>query len=103
MREGSILVNTARGALVDEAALVEALEHGRIGGAGLDVYASESMPADTQLLHLPNVVLTPHIGGSTREAASRTAVQVAEQVVDVLAGRVPAHLVNPAAWEGRRR
>jgi D-3-phosphoglycerate dehydrogenase / 2-oxoglutarate reductase len=103
MREGAILVNTARGALVDEAALVEALTHGPIGGAGLDVYASESMPPDTPLLHLPNVVLTPHIGGSTREAASRTAVQVAEQVVDVLAGRYPAHLVNPRAWEGRRR
>lgn len=103
MREGAILVNTARGALVDEGALVDALEHGRIGGAGLDVYAREPMPPDARLLHLPNVVLTPHIGGSTREAASRTAIQVAEQVVDVLAGRYPAHLVNPAAWALRRR
>jgi D-3-phosphoglycerate dehydrogenase / 2-oxoglutarate reductase len=102
MKPGAILVNTARGAVVEEAALVEALRTGRLGGAGLDVYASESMAADAPLLSLENVVLTPHVGGSSLEAAQRTAVQVADQVVDVLAGRRPAHLVNGDVWERRR-
>ena len=98
----AILVNTARGAVVDEDALVAALRDGRIAGAGLDVYASESMPPDHPLLALPSAVLTPHVGGSALEAGRRTAVQVAEQVVDVLRGRRPEHLVDPDVWPRRR-
>jgi D-3-phosphoglycerate dehydrogenase / 2-oxoglutarate reductase len=103
MKPTAILVNTARGSVVDERALVDALRSGRIAGAGLDVYASESMPSDHPLLALETAVLTPHIGGASREAAQRTAVQVAQQVVDVLQGRRPEHLVNPEVWERRRR
>ena len=101
-RPDAILVNTARGAVVDEDALVAALREGRLAGAGLDVYASEAMPPDHPLLNLPNTVLTPHVGASSDAAGRRTAVQVAEQVVEVLRGRRPEHLVNPEVWARRR-
>ena len=103
MKPTAILVNTARGAVVDERALAGALRLGRLAGAGLDVLASEPIASDHPLLSAPNVVLTPHIGGASREAARRTAVAVAEQVVDVLQDRRPAHLVNPEVWPARRR
>ncbi len=98
----AILVNTARGAVVDEDALVAALRERRLAGAGLDVYASEAMPPDHPLLALPNAVLTPHVGASSDAAGRRTAVQVAEQVVAVVRGRRPEHLVNPEVWARRR-
>ena len=103
MRPDALLINTARGPLVDEAALLRALSQRRIAGAGLDVYAPEDTAAGADLLELDNVILTPHIGGSTEEALERTALRVAEQVLDVLAGRRPEHLVNPGAWTRRRR
>lgn len=103
MRRTAILVNTARGAVVDERALADALRSGRLAGAGLDVLETEPIAPDHPLLALPNVVLTPHIGGSSREAARRTAVAVARQVVDVLQDRRPTHLVNPEVWSSRRR
>ena len=88
MRPGSYLVNTARGALVDEAALVDALRHGPLAGAGLDVYERE--PEITPgLLDLPNVVLLPHIGSATRETRTRMAVLAARNVHAVLSGNPP--------------
>jgi D-3-phosphoglycerate dehydrogenase len=66
MKPTTILVNTARGSLIDEAALVEALKNGAIAGAGLDVFESEQMPHTHPLLSAPNTVLTPHIAGSTK-------------------------------------
>lgn len=98
----AVLVNTSRGDVIDEAALVTALTHRRIAAAGLDVYRSESMAPDHPLLQLDNVVLTPHIGGSTEEALERTAVAVAGQVLEVLEGRRPASLVDPQVWQRRR-
>jgi D-3-phosphoglycerate dehydrogenase / 2-oxoglutarate reductase len=103
MRPSAILINTARGAVIDEAALVAALRAGRLAGAGLDVFAAENLGPDDPLAGLDNVVLTPHIGGSSDEAARRTALSVASQVVDVLLGRRPDHLVGPDTWARRRR
>jgi glyoxylate reductase len=88
MKQGSYLINTARGPLVDEAALVDTLRDGPLAGAGLDVYEHE--PAITPgLLELPNVVLLPHIGSATHGTRTRMAVLAAENVSAVLAGRPP--------------
>jgi D-3-phosphoglycerate dehydrogenase len=89
MKKTAILVNTSRGGIVDEAALYEALKAGRIFGAGLDVFEVEPPPKDHPLLGLPNLVATPHAAGGTRETQERSALHVAQQVVDVLQGRMP--------------
>lgn len=102
MKPGALLINTARGGLVDERALADSLAAGRLGGAGIDVFSTEPPPADHPLIGAPNVVLAPHAGGSTDEALARTAVAVAQQVVDALQGRRPRHVVNPEVWERRR-
>ena len=86
MKKTAILINAARGAVVDTDALVKALKEGWIAGAGLDVYEEEPLPKDHPLTELDNVVLTPHIGASTEEAQMRAGVQVAEQIVEILKG-----------------
>jgi D-3-phosphoglycerate dehydrogenase len=97
MKPGALLVNTARGALVDQAALVEALAAGRLGAAGLDVFAREPVPGGDPLLALPNVVLSPHVAGATEEAMARTAEAVATAILRFAAGRrVPHRLPLPA-------
>ena len=88
MRPGSYLVNTARGALVDEAALVQALRNGPLAGAGLDVYEHEPRLAPG-LLELPNVTLLPHVGSATRETRTRMAMLAARNAHAVLSGRPP--------------
>lgn len=93
MKPTAMLVNVARGGLVDEAALADALSNGRLGGAALDVFEHEP-PRDSPLLEAPNTVLTPHLGASTEEAQAKVAVEVVQQVLDVLAGRVARHVVN---------
>lgn len=99
MKRGAILVNTARGALVQTGPLIEAIEAGRLRGAAMDVFETEPPPADHPLLSAAGVVLSPHIAGATEEALVRTAVQTAEQVVDVLEGREPPHLVDRSVWQ----
>ncbi|WP_297464852.1 D-2-hydroxyacid dehydrogenase [Thermococcus sp.] len=86
MKPRAILINAARGAVVDTNALVKALGEGWIYGAGLDVFEEEPLPKDHPLTKLDNVVLTPHIGASTEEAQMRAGVQVAEQIVKILRG-----------------
>ena len=93
MKPGAILINCARGGLVDEGALLQALENGRLGGAALDVFVTEP-PADSPLFRLPNVVVTPHLGASTEEAQTNVALEVTEQMVDVFEGRAPRYAVN---------
>lgn len=89
LREDAILINTARGALIDEAALAEALRAGRIAAAGLDVFSSEPLPGDSPLLDCPRLVLTPHMGGSGAEALERTAIEVARKVIEGLGLALP--------------
>lgn len=89
MKPSALLINTGRAPLVDEAALIDALQSGAIAGAGLDVYAFDSMAADYPLLHLPNVLLTPHTGASTEQSLIRMANAVTQGVIDVLAGGEP--------------
>ena len=95
----AIAVNTSRGGLIDEAALVEALVHKRLAGAGLDVFEQEPLSPDSTLANLENVVLTPHMAGSTLEALKETALQCAQGIADVMAGRRPVNLKNPDAWK----
>lgn len=102
MKPGAILINTSRGGLVDEDALVRALRERRIFGAGLDVFETEPLPKSAAIASLANVVLTPHAAGSTQEALLATASQCAEQVVAVLRGQKPSHLARPEAWHARR-
>jgi phosphoglycerate dehydrogenase-like enzyme len=100
LRPGAILVNTARGAIVDEQALVEALRSGRLAGAGLDVFATEPLPAGHPLRTAPNVVLTPHIGWKVEEVFTEWAEVAAEQLAAWLDGRLPAaEVLDPSAAE----
>jgi D-3-phosphoglycerate dehydrogenase len=84
IKPGAILVNTGRGALIDEPALAHALTSGRLGAAGLDVFTVEPLPADSVLLGAPNLVFAPHVGGATADALDRTAKDVARKVLAVL-------------------
>jgi D-3-phosphoglycerate dehydrogenase len=100
MRPGAVLVNTARGAIVDEPALVDALAAGRLAGAGLDVFATEPLPPDHPLRTAPNVVLTPHIGWKVEELFAEWAEIAADQLAAWLDGRLPAaEVLDPAAAE----
>jgi D-3-phosphoglycerate dehydrogenase len=93
MKPGAIVLNVARGGIVDEAALAAALREGRLGGAGIDVFDAEP-PKGSPLLDAPSAVLTPHLGASTAEAQVAVSTEVAEQVLDVLDGRPARHAVN---------
>jgi D-3-phosphoglycerate dehydrogenase len=99
MKPSAFLINTARGALVDEGALVEALRSGRIGGAGLDVFEEEPLPKDSPLRSLENVVLTPHTGGLSVESVRKVRVEVGKAAAAVLSGRWPRYVANPAVRE----
>ncbi len=87
MKPSAFLVNTARAAIVDEQALVEALTRGKIAGAGLDVFGQEPLPADAAILRAPNTVLTPHLGYVTRETYDVYFPQALEDIEAWLAGK----------------
>lgn len=84
MKKGSVLINTARGGVVDEAALIKALKKGHLRGAALDVYENEPLPAGSQLEGAPNLILTPHIGGVTEESNERVGHLIAERIMQAL-------------------
>jgi len=98
MRRGAILVNTARGGIVEEQALVDALRAGQVGAAGLDVFDREPPTEGNPLVNLDQVILSPHIAGLTRECAGRMAVASVRNVIDFFSGKIdPALVVNRSA------
>jgi len=99
-RRGLRIINVARGGIVDEAALIEALESGQVAGAALDVFEHEP-PSGSPLLRLDSVVLTPHLGGSTREAQEKVAARIAEQIAAYLRDGTVANAVNVEGVEPR--
>jgi phosphoglycerate dehydrogenase-like enzyme len=98
LKPGAILVNTSRGPIVDEAALVEALQSGHLGGAGLDVYDPEPPAPDNPLFQMDQVALTPHLASFTDEGRQRMGLTAAEDVLRILRGEKPLHLANPEVW-----
>lgn len=94
IKEGAVLINCARGKLIDEAALAEALTSGKLKAAALDVYSSEPPPESNPLIGLPNVLHTPHLGASSVEAQRDVATQIVEQVVDALRGADFRNTIN---------
>ena len=95
MKDGAVYVNTARAALHDTDALVAALQSGRLGGAGLDHFEGEHLPVEHPLVGMPNVVLTPHIGGATYDTEANHSKLIADGLAELLAGGKPDNLVNP--------
>jgi D-3-phosphoglycerate dehydrogenase len=98
MKPTAYFVNTARGGIHDEPALADALRAHRIAGAGLDVFLKEPPDLDHPLLHLDNVIVTPHNAGMTTESILEMVTATAHQWIDVFRGKVPPRLVNPEVW-----
>jgi len=94
MKDGVRIINVARGGIIDEQALADALAAGKVAGAAVDVFSQEPINPDNPLISAPNIVITPHLGASTEEAQSKVAVDVAEQIVEVLSGRPAKAAVN---------
>lgn len=97
MKDGVRIINVARGGIIDEAALADALASGKVAGAAVDVYSQEPVHADNPLLTAVNIVTTPHLGASTEEAQSKVAIDVAEQMVDYFNGKPARAAVNMPA------
>ena len=98
MKRTAYFVNTARGGIHDETALADALRGGSIAGAGLDVFLNEPPDLDHPLLHIDNVIVTPHNAGMTSESILEMVTATAHQWIDVFHGKVPPRLVNPGVW-----
>ena len=96
-KPGAFVLNVARGGIVDERALADALVGGHLAGAAVDVFSAEPMAADNPLRDAPNLVLTPHLGASTSEAQDRVGLEMAEQVLQALDGATPPYAVNAPA------
>lgn len=103
MKPGAILINVARGPLVDEVALIAALTSGHLSGAAIDVFDTQPLPPDHPLFALPNVILTPHMAGITEESMLRMGQGVVAEVLRVAAGELPRNLVNPDAVDHYRK
>ncbi len=103
MQKGAYLINASRGPVVDEKALVAALESGHLGGAGLDVFEQEPTPTNNPLRRMENVFLSPHVGGATLEAEARVLEVVRDNLVQVLDGEEPSNVVNGVRLGARLR
>ena len=101
-KPGSYLINTSRGGVVDEQALVEALKSGKLAGAALDVHENE--PAmNPELMQMENVILTPHIASATIEVREKMTEQAVDAILKVLSGEQPETIINKDAWQKRRK
>jgi D-3-phosphoglycerate dehydrogenase / 2-oxoglutarate reductase len=98
MKDGVVIVNVARGKLINEQALADALQSGKVRAAALDVYQEEP-PVNSPLIGLPNVLHTPHLGASSREAQHRVGIEIADQIVDALRGVAYRNVINPVKVE----
>jgi phosphoglycerate dehydrogenase-like enzyme len=98
MKRTAILINTARGSLVDEGALVAALQEKRLHGAGLDVFAAEPPALDNPIFGLPNVVLSPHMATGTRDSIIEKTRAYCRNIHRVIDGQTPLGVINPDAW-----
>jgi D-3-phosphoglycerate dehydrogenase len=101
LKPGSYLINASRGPVVAEAALIRLLQEGHLAGAGLDVFDPEPPQPDNPLLHMSNVIVTPHIASNTDRGIDAMMHGAIDQILHVLRGERPPFLVNPAAWPGR--
>jgi phosphoglycerate dehydrogenase-like enzyme len=101
MKRTAMLINTSRGEVVDEAALVRVLNEGHLAGAAIDVFDPEPPAADHPLFAIDRVIVTPHTASGTIEASYRSSTGVVDQILQVLAGQRPTSLIDPAAWPGR--
>jgi len=97
MKRGAFLINVSRGPVVDEPALVEALRSGALGGAALDVFAQQPLPASSPLLAMPHVILSSHLAGITEDSMRRMGEGAVDQALQLLAGELPRHWVNTQA------
>ena len=102
MKKGSYLVNTARGPIVDESDLIEALEGGKLAGAALDVFESEPN-VSPKLISMPNVIMTPHIASATFEARQKMGEQAVGAILDVIDNVKPENMVDETIWDKRRK
>jgi D-3-phosphoglycerate dehydrogenase len=95
MKPDALLINTSRGGVIHEGALIEALSANKIAGAGLDVFSEEPLPAGSPFERLENVILTPHSAALTKQCVVRMATEAAQCVIDLLEGLVPQNVANP--------
>ena len=103
MKKTAVFINTSRGGVVDEAAMIEALKSGTIAGAGLDVFEKEPPEKDNPLFAMDNVIVTPHLSSFTDDGKRKMGITVVEGVFDVFAGKKPQFMVNGEIWETRRK
>jgi len=94
MKPTALILNTARGELIEEKAIVAALQEGKIAGAALDVFEVEPLQKDSPLRSMPNVLLSPHVAGQTRDAMERVAIAAADAILDTIAGKTPRYVYN---------
>jgi len=98
MKSTAYIINTARAALIENHALIHALKNQEIAGAALDVYTKEPLPEDDPLFNLPNVIMTPHIGGASAEVATRQTTLLVRGIMDLIRNKRPSNLFNPEVW-----